>query len=145
METGKIVVPGVTLVSEVGGPSKSSFYRVTYEVEASVAVSDGVYTFGDLYEQRDLLFLLVMSLVGDIPTWKSRLDPRGNSVLGCFVAGIDFPGCPVWMMLPDCYWGMCVGVQRAIAPYGDEVCSDLSAGRLEVVLARIRQEPSFPS
>lgn len=145
METGKIVVPGVTLVSEVEGPPSCPSYRVTYEVGASVAVSDGVYTFGDLYEQRDLLFLLVMSLAGDIPTWKSRLDSRGNSVLGRFVAGIDFPECPVWMMLPDYCWGMCVGVQRATAPYGGEVCSDLSAGRLALVLARARQEPSFPS
>lgn len=51
-------------------------------------VSDGFHTFGDLYEQRTVLFAALLRRHPG-KAWKTRQDSTGMSSKGWFIAGID--------------------------------------------------------
>lgn len=81
-------------------------------VEVDVAdtnlVSDGYHTFGELYEHRCLLFIMLMGVydtAGDW-SWRSRKHDDGSEMPGWFVAGINLPTGPITYHLPESMWEM---------------------------------------
>ena len=70
---------------------------INLEVENSISagnISDGCHTFNELYEHRITNFMLVMSLMDDmfswkqVPVWISRKHSDGSEYEGWFIAGI---------------------------------------------------------
>ena len=70
-------------------------------------ISDGHHTFGDLYQQRAILFCTICNLYPSI-SWKSRnhFDENDPMYEGDFIAGIYTPRGQAAFHLKDKYWDM---------------------------------------
>lgn len=55
-------------------------------------ISDGYHTFKELYDHRNLLFLVLAKLFheNDSEVWKTKKDERGISTGSWFILGIDY-------------------------------------------------------
>lgn len=69
-------------------------------------VSDGYYTFDELYEHRCLLFCMVAQLAADFDSWKSWKHADGSSYEGWFVAGIELGSGRITYHLPARFWDL---------------------------------------
>ena len=68
-------------------------------------ISDGHHSFGELYEQRAVLFCTICNMYPDI-SWKSRKHYDDNDPMynGDFIAGIYTPMGQAAFHLKDKYW-----------------------------------------
>lgn len=83
-------------------------------------VSDGYYTFDELYQHRHLLYCLF--LAEDVNAWKSKrhydedktpMDP------GWFIAGTELGGLDITYHLPLALWDLCYAEELPYAPEWD--------------------------
>lgn len=80
-------------------------------VPDSNEVSDGYHTFGELYEHRCRLFILLLMLYsrmvvtdGTSAAWKWRRNDKGEEWPGWFIGGLNTPYGQITYHLPDKYW-----------------------------------------
>lgn len=82
--------------------------QVTIDVLDTNAISDGFHTFGELYEHRIELWILVCRLLEeDQPgsVWRSRIHSDGSTMEGWFVLGYrELTNEQITYHLPDLYW-----------------------------------------
>lgn len=75
-------------------------------------ISDGYHTFGELYEHRIELFIMMCIMYKrtsyKYQIWKSQLHSDGSKYDGWFILGIgDHPGKQISYHLPMSKWGEC--------------------------------------
>ena len=79
-------------------------------------ISDGYHTFGELYEHRAALYILIASRVSykDTPAdvnrsvWRSKMHSDGSSYPGWFLLGITLAdGKQITYHLPESKWDEC--------------------------------------
>ena len=91
-------------------------------------ISDGCYTFNELYEYRHILFGLV---VKGMKGWKSMHHSDGTFYPGWFIAGITTKDGPVSLRVPVRLWDEFPGEERERAPEWDGYTSDNVMERLK--------------
>jgi Ser/Thr protein kinase RdoA (MazF antagonist) len=67
------------------------------------SISDGYHTFGELYEHRAALLLMLMTLCRKY-AWFSLHHHDGESIPGFFLAGINLPNGPISYHLRESPW-----------------------------------------
>lgn len=77
-------------------------------------ISDGYHTFNELYEHRNLLFILCAKMISELgpisrdAIWKSRFHYDGSDYPGWFILGIGMKqGEQITYHLPDREWEHC--------------------------------------
>lgn len=96
-------------------------------------VSDGFHSFNELYDQRNLLFTLLMAYRSD--SWKSLLHSDGTSYDGWFIAGIGYDaGEQITFHFAMDWWSKCPGVVLDKAPEFDGHSTTDAMHRLEDML-----------
>lgn len=77
-------------------------------------ISDGYHTFGELYEHRIILFILLCKSMSSIVSqfkpvvWRSRYHSDNTQWPGWFILGIGTePGEQITYHLPDSDWDKC--------------------------------------
>lgn len=65
--------------------------------------SDGYHTFEELYEHRLRLFSLVLKANQEI-AFKTRLDDKGESYEGWFIAGLNTKEGQISYHMPNRFW-----------------------------------------
>ena len=97
--------------------------------------SDGFHTFNELYEHRNLLFVLVLASLPET-AWASRTHKDGSSYDGWFIAGVDLPTGQVTYHLPERLWPAVerLGLHRHEAPEWDGHTSQDVIERLSALL-----------
>jgi hypothetical protein len=81
-------------------------------------VSDGEYTFNDLYALRHALFIALCHAYYDL-AWKSLVHEDGSMFDGYFIAGIRLPEGMVTYRLPIELWGILQVEELRVAPAWD--------------------------
>ena len=66
-------------------------------------VSDGSHTFQELYDHRNMLWILVLKHYKD-HAFKTRRDEDGICEEGWFIAGLNTPFGQLTYHLPEVYW-----------------------------------------
>jgi hypothetical protein len=101
-------------------------------------VSDGFHTFGELYEHRITLFLVLLKELQkrpnfDRPLWRTRLHDNGEEWKGWIIVGIgERVGEQITYHLPDTKWAECAFLpERERAPTWDGHSSDDVLERLK--------------
>ena len=79
--------------------------KTPYGETFSDTISDGYHTFGELYEHRTMLFLIICRLFKDY-AWKSKLHYDGTMYNGMFIAGIETPNGQATYHIEDKYWDL---------------------------------------
>lgn len=93
-------------------------------------LSDGVHTFGELYEHRAKLFSVICNIFKDI-SWKSKYHDDGSMVEGYFIVGIDTPKGQATYHYGLCYWDLFAVVELERAPRYDGHTSDQAIERIQ--------------
>ena len=78
-------------------------------------ITDGCYTFGDLYYQRTILVAALCRAYRN-RSWKSRNYPNGESHEGRFLVGIDTPNGYYTVHIKNPYWELFDITELAYAP-----------------------------
>lgn len=100
--------------------------------------SDGYHTFNELYENRHILFLALLSANKD-KAWRSKLHDDGSFLDGWFIAGLKTDLGQATYHLPLRMWGLFHNIKEVEhAPKWDGHTS-------EDVLTRIREFALHPS
>lgn len=94
-------------------------------------ISDGHHTFGDLYQQRAVLFCTICNLYPSI-SWKSRnhFDDDDPMYEGDFIAGIYTPMGQAAFHLKNKYWDMLNVSEIEKAPRYDGYSSEEALKRI---------------
>jgi hypothetical protein len=102
-------------------------------------VSDGYHTFGELYEHRHCLFMMLQSLLPH-SSWKSKIHHDGNEWDGWFIAGINLPSGQVSYHLPNKHWDTCLAKTLETAPEWDGHNSDMVIQRFHAMLKEFKEK-----
>jgi hypothetical protein len=100
-------------------------------------ISDGYHTFGELYDHRIALYIMLCNCLKTIvPVWKSKTHHDGSVWDGWFIMGIyESAGYQISYHLPMSYWDLTSFAQtREQAPQFD---GHTSADVLERILRMI--------
>lgn len=73
------------------------------------SISDGYYTFDELYEHRHRLFIALMRCNPEL-AWRANNHHDGEGYEGWFIAGMDLPTGQVSSHLPARLWESLDGV-----------------------------------
>ncbi len=93
-------------------------------------LSDGVHTFGELYDHRAKLFSVICNLFHDI-SWKSKFHDDGSMFEGYFIVGIDTPKGQATYHYGLCYWDLFDVVELERAPKYDGHTSNQAIERIQ--------------
>ena len=70
-------------------------------------VSDGYHSFDELYDHRNMLWLYIVN--SNLETaFKTKLDDKGESLPGWFIAGINTDAGQITYHLPKQLWSKCM-------------------------------------
>ena len=104
-------------------------------------ISDGYHTFGELYEHRITLFILLAKQLlnrksFNLPMWKSRFHDDSIEWAGWFIVGIgEKEGEQISYHLPISKWDECAFIpEKALAPKWDGHTSNDVLQRLKNLL-----------
>ncbi|MCG7931938.1 MAG: hypothetical protein N0E44_18045 [Candidatus Thiodiazotropha lotti] len=82
-------------------------------------VSDGYHTFGELYDHRCLLFVVLMRSNPEL-SWRANNHHDGTMLENWFVAGMHLPTGDITYHLPVDMWNLLDGVNIATMNRGPE-------------------------
>lgn len=105
-------------------------------------ITDGYHTFGELYEHRITLFIVLCHILQarskTYDIWKSKKHSDGSNIDGWFVLGIGkVPGYQITYHIPISKWDMCEVKELELAPIWDGHTSEDVLSRLKTLLCFI--------
>jgi len=96
-------------------------------------VSDGYHTFDELYDHRQLLFILAIN-ESDLKSWKSRRHEDGTMYPEYFIAGLDLPTGMITYHLQNKFWYLVNCIELPFAPKWDGHTPDDVLNRIDTYL-----------
>lgn len=84
-------------------------------------ISNGQNTFGELYDQRELLLCTLLNFYPDI-SWKAKRHKQLKKTEGYFIAGMYTPFGQAAFYMRDKYWELLHVVEVDTIPDVDELC-----------------------
>lgn len=95
------IVSDTSLVAKINGEIQDGYEK---ELLDTNDISDGNHTFGELYDHRAVLFMMLCKCFRRL-AWKSKYHSDGTMFDNMFIVGIDTPkGQATYHYYKDLYW-----------------------------------------
>lgn len=95
------IVSDTSLVAKINGEIQDGYEK---ELLDTNDISDGNHTFGELYDHRAVLFMMLCKCFRRL-AWKSKYHSDGTMFDNMFIVGIDTPkGQVTYHYYKDLYW-----------------------------------------
>ena len=136
----RLIIPEHELVSNAGG-------HFQFELQDISHLSDGYHTFGELYDHRHALFMVICRLAypKQAKGWKAWKNDQGETCEGWFLAGLILPEIgQVSYHLPEHLWNAFELPQYDYAPPWDGHTSTDVMNRLMDWASAIKPETPEP-
>ncbi len=111
----KITIVNVNDCIDTGENADKRLLKIECEGNEDMEASDGYHTFGELYDHRITLFIVLCSWISNVcaaelakekcEVWRSKLHSDGSFLEGWFILGINkAPGKQITYHLPLSRW-----------------------------------------